>query len=67
MFLQEVLPSGLHGFVSMYKHLSLTVFYVFAELWSTVILSVLFWGFANEITSLHEARRFYSVLSMQPT
>ena len=27
-------------------------------------MTVLFWGFANEITRLGEARRFYSVLSI---
>lgn len=27
-------------------------------------MQVLFWGFANEITKLHEARRFYSVFSI---
>jgi AAA family ATP:ADP antiporter len=34
-----------------------------SELWSTAIMTVLFWGFANEITTVPEARRFYGILS----
>ena len=33
-----------------------------SELWSTAIMTVLFWGFANEITTVPEARRFYGIL-----
>lgn len=63
-FLQNTLPSGFKGLVSMYRYWTFTAFYVMSELWSTAILTVLFWGFANEITRLSEARRFYSVLSI---
>jgi AAA family ATP:ADP antiporter len=41
-----------------------TLFYLFAELWATVILSLLFWQFANEITRIHEARRFYAMFGL---
>lgn len=40
------------------------MFYVVAEFWSTMVLSVLFWGFANEITRISEATRFYSALNI---
>jgi AAA family ATP:ADP antiporter len=38
---------------------SFAMFYIVAELWGTMGLSVLFWQFANEITKVHEAKRFY--------
>lgn len=41
-----------------------TLFYTMAELWSVIILHVIFWGFANEVTRVHEARRFYSIFSI---
>ncbi|OJU79917.1 MAG: AAA family ATPase [Chlamydia sp. 32-24] len=63
-YLESILPRGLKGMVSMYRHWTLTSFYVFSELWGTFILSVSFWGFANEVTKLGEARRFYSVFSI---
>lgn len=36
-------------------------FYVFAELWGAVIINLLFWQFANEITRTQEAKRFYTM------
>lgn len=64
VYLDSVLPAGLKGLVSMYRYWIFTGFYVLCELWSTIVISILFWGFANEITRLSEARRFYSVLSL---
>ncbi len=62
--LQTSLPAGLRGMISMCCNWSFTIFYVMCELWSTSILTVLFWGFANEITTVVEARRFYGVLGV---
>ena len=36
-----------------------TLFYVAAEMWGDVVLSLLFWGLANEMTSLQEAPLLY--------
>lgn len=63
-YLDQVLPAGLRGLISIYRHWSLTGFYTICELWNTVVVSLLFWRFANEITQVSEARRFYSVLSI---
>lgn len=38
--------------------------YIFAELWGTAVLSMLFWQFANETTKTTEAPRFYSFYGM---
>lgn len=61
---QKNLPAGFKGFISMCCNWTFTSFYVMSELWSTAIMSVLFWGLANEITKLNEARRFYGVLGV---
>lgn len=61
---QHTLPQGFKGLVSMCCYWSFTAFYVMSELWSTCILTVLFWGFANEVTTVTEARRFYGVLGV---
>jgi AAA family ATP:ADP antiporter len=60
--LQAVLPQGLKGLVAIFRNWVFTLFYVMSELWSTAILSVLFWGFANEVTTVPEAKRFYGLL-----
>lgn len=62
-FLAEMFPSC-KWLIAMIDNWVLTLFYVLAELWSTIVMQVLFWGFANEVTRLHEARRFYSVFSI---
>lgn len=61
--LAEMFPSA-KWLIAMMEHWVLTLFYVLAELWSTIVLQVLFWGFANEVTRIYEARRFYSVFSI---
>jgi AAA family ATP:ADP antiporter len=63
-YLATVLPVGFKGLIAMVRNWSFTAFYVMAELWSSIVLTVLFWGFANQVTRLGEARRFYSVFSM---
>jgi AAA family ATP:ADP antiporter len=58
------LPAGFKGLIAMFRNWSFTIFYVVSELWGSMVLSVLFWGFANEITKITEARRFYSMLGV---
>jgi AAA family ATP:ADP antiporter len=57
--LQLFLPEGLSGFVSIIRNWSFTCFYAMSELWGALVLTVLFWGFANDVTSVKEAKRFY--------
>jgi ATP:ADP antiporter, AAA family len=63
-YLEQILPAGFKGMIAMYRHWLLTAFYVVSELWSTAIMSVLFWGFANEVTRINEARRFYGTFGI---
>lgn len=58
------LPPGLKGFISMIRYWPLTSFYVMAELWSNIILFLTFWGFANQITHLSQAKRFYGLFGI---
>jgi len=48
----------------VYGSWSYAVFYVLSELWGSVVLSLLFWQFANEIVRMKEAKRFYSMFGM---
>ena len=36
-----------------------SLFYVMSELWGSVMISLLFWAFCNEIVRSNEAKRFY--------
>lgn len=62
--LQALLPAGFKGFIAMFRNWTFTSFYVMSELWSPVILSLLFWGFANQVTELGEAKRFYGLFGI---
>ncbi len=62
--LQAILPEGCAGFVALIRNWSYTLYYVMSELWSTAIMTVLFWGFANEIFAIKEAKRFYAILGL---
>ena len=62
-YLQTTLPAGFKGLIALLRNWTFTLYYVMSELWSTAILTVLFWGFANEVTNVQEARRFYGILA----
>lgn len=62
--MEAALPVGFKGFIAMLRNWSFTLFYVICELWGSMVLSVLFWGFANEVTKITEAPRFYSRLGL---
>lgn len=62
--LEAILPVGFKGLISMFRNWTLTGFYVMSELWASIILNVIFWGFANEVTRINEASRFYSVFGI---
>lgn len=63
-FLQALLPPGFKGLVAMYRYWTYSSFYIMSELWSSTILSMLFWGFANEVNRLGEAKRFYGLIGL---
>lgn len=62
--LESILPKGYMGLVAMFRYWTFTLFYVMSELWSSTVLSVLFWGFANQVTKISEAKRFYGLFGV---
>ncbi len=60
--LQALLPAGFKGLIAIFRNWTFTLFYVMCELWSTAIMTVLFWGFMNEVVSVADARRYYGLL-----
>lgn len=63
-YLETVLPIGFKGFIAMIRYWTFTLFYVMSELWSSTVLFVLFWGFANQVTKIGEAKRFYGLFGV---
>jgi AAA family ATP:ADP antiporter len=47
--------------VSAYRYWISSVFFVISELWGGIAIGVLFWGFANAVTNMKDAGRFYAL------
>lgn len=62
--LQAMLPKGFFGLVAILRNWTFSLFYIMSELWGSVALSLLFWGFANDTTKVSESKRFYSLFGM---
>ena len=52
------------GPIAILRNWTFCMFYVAAELWGSVVVSVLFWGFANSVTTVDEAERFYPLFGL---
>ena len=52
------LPAGFAAPLSIVRNWSFALFYVMAEMWGSVVTSLLFWGFANEVTTVDEAKKY---------
>jgi len=62
--LQASLPAGFSGMIALFRNWSYALFYIMAELWGSVAISLLFWGFANDTTRVGESKRFYAMFGL---
>eukprot|EP00746_Dinoflagellata_sp_MGD_P117503 gnl/MRDRNA2_/MRDRNA2_53354_c0_seq1.p1 gnl/MRDRNA2_/MRDRNA2_53354_c0~~gnl/MRDRNA2_/MRDRNA2_53354_c0_seq1.p1 ORF type:complete len:830 (-),score=175.59 gnl/MRDRNA2_/MRDRNA2_53354_c0_seq1:189-2678(-) len=58
------LPAGFGPLITIIKYWTFGAFYTFAELWGSVVASLLFWGFANDICSVSEAKKWYPLFGL---
>ena len=56
------LPSNFAAPLSIVRNWSFAVFYVMAEMWGSVVASLLFWSLANQITTVEEAKKYCELL-----
>mmetsp|Transcript_22221 Transcript_22221/g.48531 ORF Transcript_22221/g.48531 Transcript_22221/m.48531 type:complete len:578 (+) Transcript_22221:158-1891(+) len=62
--LLEKVGARFAGPIAILRNWTFCLFYVMAELWGSVVVSVLFWGFANQITTVEEAEQFYPLFGL---
>ena len=55
---------NLKWFIKILGKWSYALMYIFCELWSVVIINLLFWQFANHIFDTKSAKRFYPLLGV---
>ncbi len=58
--LQILGPENSH-WVSIYRNWIQSLFFVTAELWGSIVIFLLFWGFVNHICNFNEAKRSYNL------
>lgn len=47
--------------VAVYRNWIQSIFFVTAELWGSIVIFLLFWGFVNHICNFNEAKRCYNL------
>ena len=62
--LAAALPKGFAAPIGILRNWSFSLFYLMAELWGSVVVSLLFWGFANTVTTVDEAKKYYPLFGM---
>jgi AAA family ATP:ADP antiporter len=63
-FLTTNLPQGFMGLAAMLSYWNFSLFYVITELWSSLVLAILFWGMANDLNTVEQAKRTYGILNI---
>lgn len=58
------LPASFFAPLGIIRNWTFALFYTLAELWGSVVVSLLFWGFANEVTSVDEAKKYYPLFGL---
>jgi ATP:ADP antiporter, AAA family len=59
------LPGSFSAPLAIIRNWSFAVFYVMAEMWGSVVASLLFWGVANEVTTVEEAKKYCTCKSKE--
>ncbi|KAL6763616.1 TLC ATP/ADP transporter-domain-containing protein [Haematococcus lacustris] len=60
--LRTALPDGFAGLAGMLVHWSYSLFFASGELWGGVAISLLFWGLADEVCTMGEAKHVFPLL-----
>jgi ATP/ADP translocase len=50
--------------VQVVEHWTFSIFFCIAELWGSVVISVLFWTLANELCSVTDAKTIYPLMGI---
>ena len=62
--LAAALPEAFGAPIAIFRNWSFSLFYMMAELWGSVVASLLFWGLANSIVTIPEAKRYYPLFGL---
>jgi AAA family ATP:ADP antiporter len=60
----KILPGSFQAPIAVIRNWTFSLFYLAAELWGSVVASLLFWGFANSVVSVNEAKKYYPLFGL---
>lgn len=63
-FLLSIIGENHQHWIAVYRYWMHSLFFVFAEMWGGIMIGLLFWGFANQITSVEKAAKFYALYTV---
>ena len=63
-FLGGALPAGFSAPIAVLCNWTYSLFYLLANMWGSVVVSLLFWGLANEVTTVSEAKKYYPLFGL---
>lgn len=63
-WLTKLMPVFFGPPIAIFRNWTYALFYTLANLWGSVAVSLLFWGFANEITTVDEAKKYYPLFGL---
>lgn len=63
-WLTTILPVFFLPLISIFRNWTYALFYTLANMWGSVVVSLLFWGFANDITTVDEAKKYYPLFGL---
>ena len=63
-WLAAALPAGFAAPIAVLQNWTYSLFYLLANMWGSVVVSLLFWGFANEVTTVDEAKKYYPLFGL---
>jgi len=59
-----ILYPHLKWFIRIASNWTYALMYIFSELWSVVIINLMFWQFANHLVNTNDAKRFYPLFGL---
>lgn len=60
-WLTDVLGTKHSHWVATYRNWVQTLIYIMAELWSSMVIMLMFWSFVNHISTVDEAKKSYTI------
>ena len=63
-WLAAALPAGFAAPIAVFRNWTYSLFYFLANMWGSVVVSLLFWGTANDVVTVPEAKKYFPLFGL---